>query len=139
MYENTEKGPNYYQVMNVTRDSSISVMKKSYRHLSLELHPDKNKSPNAEEEFRKITKAFDVISNSETRRAYNLLGEAGAKIAAKSSIDLKYILVQMMVYYGSNLIYAFFMTFSEPSGDALVTSLYGLSGDYSVTTSSACL
>lgn len=115
-------------MLNVTRGSTISTLKKAYRHLSLELHPDKNKSPTAEEDFRKVKLAFDSISNLDLRRGYNLLGEAGAKIASKGVLDMKYIVIQMIVYYGSSLIFAFLMTFSEPSGDALNSSLFGLAG-----------
>lgn len=117
-------------MLNVTRDSTTSELKKSYRHLSVTLHPDKNKAANAEEQFLRVKLAYDVIGNSETKRAYNLLGETGAKIAAKSTLDLKYILVQMIVYYGSSLLYAFFLTFSESTGEAMTTSVYGLSGKF---------
>jgi DnaJ-class molecular chaperone len=123
-----EKGPNHYQLLNIRRDSTLSQLKKSYRTLSLELHPDKNKSPNAEQEFHRVKLAYDTISNADMKRAYNLLGDTGAKVAVKGSVDLKYIAVQMMVYYGSSLIIAFLMTFSEASGEALTTSLFGLSG-----------
>lgn len=62
MYENSEAGPNHYQLLNVPRSAPINAVKKAYRNLSLELHPDKNKAPNAVEEFRKVKNAFDIIS-----------------------------------------------------------------------------
>ena len=49
-YENMEKGPNAYSLLNLSRGSSTSLIKKTYRNLSRELHPDKNKSPHAAEE-----------------------------------------------------------------------------------------
>eukprot|EP01035_Chromulina_nebulosa_P018450 gene18450-24157_t len=125
-YEHIEKGQNYYQMLNVTRNTSTNLLKKAYKQLSLQLHPDKNKSPNASEEFRAIKQAFEVLNNPDTRRAYSLLGDTGVKIASKGLIDTKYIVLQMIVYYGSTMIFTFLMTFSEPTGDALITSIFGL-------------
>eukprot|EP01035_Chromulina_nebulosa_P030852 gene30852-41042_t len=125
-YENIEKGPNYYQLLRVTRSSTIGEVKKAYRNLSLELHPDKNKSPNAANQFRQVKHAFDILSNKEKRREYNRLGEYGVQIAAQAVIDHKFLLIQFIVYYASSGIFAFIMTFSEPSGESLTMSLFGL-------------
>lgn len=127
-YELSEKGPNHYQLLNVTRGTPAGVLKKAFRNLSLELHPDKNKSPTAQEEFRKVKQAYDVLADNELRRAYDLLGDAGVKTASQSVIDHKYIIVQMLVYYASTLIFAFLMTFSESTGDAMGMSIFGLTG-----------
>lgn len=121
-----EKGPNYYQLLRVTRSSSIGEVKKAYRNLSLELHPDKNKSPNAANQFRQVKHAFDILSNKEKRREYNRLGDYGVQIAAQAVIDHKFLLIQFIVYYASSGIFAFIMTFSEPSGESLTMSLFGL-------------
>ena len=59
-YENREKGPNHYPLLNVGRDCSTTTLKKAYKRLSLELHPDKNKSPTAHEDFNKLKRAYDV-------------------------------------------------------------------------------
>ncbi len=126
MYENSEKGPNYYQLLQVRRDTPISAVKKAYRSLSLELHPDKNKSPNAAEEFRKIQHAFDVITDKSKRRDYELLGEHGVKLSTQMVIDQKYLLLNLIIYYGSSLIFAFLMTFSESTSEAFQLSLFGL-------------
>lgn len=93
-----------------------------------ELHPDKNKDPSAADQFLKVKHAFDVISDKERKREYNRLGEQGVKLLSQSVVDHKLILIQMMVYYGSTLIFAFMMTFSEPTGDAFNISLLGLTG-----------
>lgn len=58
-YENMDKGPNHYVRLGVTRDPSNSKLKKIYRSLSRELHPDKNKAEGAVEEFRRVKYAFD--------------------------------------------------------------------------------
>ncbi len=72
--------------------------------------------------------AFDVLLNPDTRQVYDRLGDAGVKVSAHSVIDHKYIIIQMLVYYSSSMIFAFLMTFAESSGDAMVTSLFGLLG-----------
>jgi hypothetical protein len=58
----------------------------------------------------------------------NYLGDNIVKIAAQSVIDHKYIIIQMLVYYCSTSILAFFMTFSEPSGEALSVSFFAMAG-----------
>ena len=121
-----ENGHNYYRLLNVSRTSTISQVKKAYRNLSLELHPDKNKSPSAVDEFRKIKNAFDVLSNKEKRREYNRLGDNGVKVSAQAVIDYKYILIQIIVYYASSGIFAFLMTFSESNGESMSLSFFGL-------------
>ncbi|RYH31796.1 J domain-containing protein [archaeon] len=126
MYENANKGPNHYQLLNVTRTSPISAIKKSYRALSLELHPDKSKAVDAAEQFNRVKTAFDVLVDKDRRREYNRLGDHGVAMAAQSVIDHKVILVQFIVYYVSSTIFAFMMTFSEPTGDAFQLAMLGL-------------
>jgi curved DNA-binding protein CbpA len=127
-----ESGPNHYQLLQVSRSSSIGVVKKAYRSLSLELHPDKNKNPGAVEKFREVKHAFDVLSNKDKRREYNRLGESGVQVSAQTVIDHKYLLIQLIVYYTSTGIFAFIMTLSEPTGDALSFSLFGLMCKYNI-------
>ena len=59
---------------------------------------------------------------------YERLGDAGVKVSAQTVIDHKYIIIQMLVYYASSMIFAFLMTFSESGGDAMITALFGLTG-----------
>lgn len=117
-------------MLGVPRNCPTAILKKAYRNLSLELHPDKNKSPEAPEQFRKVKAAFDVLLNPDTRQIYERLGDAGVKVSAQTVIDHKYIIIQMLVYYSSSIIFAFLMTFAEPSGDAMSTSFFGLVGTY---------
>ena len=70
-----------------------------------------------------------MLLNPDTRQVYDRLGDAGVKVTAHSVIDHKYIIIQMLVYYSSSVIFAFLMTFAESSGDAMVTSLFGLIGE----------
>ena len=70
-----------------------------------------------------------MLLNPDTRQIYDRLGDAGVKVSAQTVIDHKYIIVQMLVYYFASIIYAFLMTFAEPSGDAMATSIFGLIGE----------
>ncbi|KAH7975116.1 hypothetical protein HPB49_023875 [Dermacentor silvarum] len=52
----------YYKVLGVRQDASEDVIKKAYRKLALRYHPDKNKSPDAEDKFKEIVEAYDIVS-----------------------------------------------------------------------------
>ncbi len=117
LYEISERGPNHYQLLGGDKTTPMSVLKKLHRKLSLELHPDKNKSPTAIEEFRAVDTAFTVLKDNELRRVYEIMGDHGVKIAEKGVVDHRYIITQMLVYYFSSLIFTFLMTFSEPTGN----------------------
>ena len=116
-------------MLRVDRTFTFAQLKKEYRRLSLELHPDRNKLVSAEEDFRQVKHAFDVLSTAELRQAYDLYGERGVNIATQSVLDLKHILIHLIVSYGSSLFLAFMITFSDP-GDALEISCFGLSGNF---------
>lgn len=67
----------YYEVLGVPKDSSKQEMKRAYRKLAMEYHPDRNKSPDAEEKFKEISEAYAVLSDDEKRRQYDQFGHAG--------------------------------------------------------------
>lgn len=67
----------YYEVLGVARDASIEDVKKAYRKLALQYHPDRNKSPGAEETFKEVSEAYAVLSDAEKRRLYDQVGHAG--------------------------------------------------------------
>jgi DnaJ-class molecular chaperone len=69
-----ETGQNHYQLLNVSRGTPINELKKRYRLLSRDLHPDRNRSPTAAEDFGRVKYAFDVLVNPETRQIYDRLG-----------------------------------------------------------------
>lgn len=64
----------YYQILGVTKEASESELKKGYRKMALQFHPDKNKAPGAGEAFKAIGNAFATLSDSEKRRQYDLYG-----------------------------------------------------------------
>ncbi len=64
----------YYDVLGVKRDASQDDIKRAYRELAMRYHPDRNKSKDAEEEFKRINEAYAVLSDEEKRRQYDAYG-----------------------------------------------------------------
>jgi curved DNA-binding protein len=64
----------YYAVLGVARDSSQDAIKKAYRALARKLHPDVNKDPKAEERFKRINEAYEVLKDPGKRAKYDRLG-----------------------------------------------------------------
>src|SRR5437773_11635571 len=69
----------YYEVLGVARDASDADIKKAFRGLARELHPDVSDAPDAQERFREIVEAYEVLSKSETRELYDRYGHAGLR------------------------------------------------------------
>ena len=67
----------YYEVLGVPKDADTNGIKKAYRKLAMEYHPDRNSSPDAEEKFKEISEAYGVLSDSEKRAKYDRFGHAG--------------------------------------------------------------
>jgi DnaJ-class molecular chaperone len=66
----------YYEVLGVSKTASADEIKKAYRKLALEYHPDRNKTKEGEEKFKEVTKAYEVLSNEEKRKTYDQFGHA---------------------------------------------------------------
>ena len=62
---------NYYQILNIKKNSSQDEIKKAYRQAAIFWHPDKNKSSNAHEKFVQISEAYEILSNVEKRQLYD--------------------------------------------------------------------
>ena len=67
----------YYKVLGVDKKASKQEIKKTFRKLAVQYHPDKNDSPDAEEKFRKIAEAYEVLSDEDKRRQYDMSGGSG--------------------------------------------------------------
>jgi len=72
-------GKDYYKVLGVARGASDDEIKKCYRKLALKYHPDKNHTPGAEEKFKEIGEAYDVLSDPKKKQIYDAYGEDGLK------------------------------------------------------------
>ena len=67
----------FYVLLGVARDASDDDIKKAYRKLAMEYHPDRNAAQEAEEKFKEITEAYDVLRDPQKRAAYDRYGKAG--------------------------------------------------------------
>lgn len=71
-------GKDYYQTLGLSRGASDEEIKRAYRRQALRYHPDKNKEPGAEEKFKEIAEAYDVLSDPRKREIFDRYGEEGA-------------------------------------------------------------
>jgi molecular chaperone DnaJ len=69
----------YYELLGVARDAGETEIKKAFRSLARELHPDVSTAPDAEARFREVVEAYEVLSKSETRDLYDRYGHAGLR------------------------------------------------------------
>ncbi|HLE96438.1 MAG TPA: molecular chaperone DnaJ [Candidatus Thermoplasmatota archaeon] len=67
----------YYEVLGIPRGTSEEDVKKAYRKLALQWHPDRNKTPEAEARFKELSEAYAVLSDAEKRQVYDRYGHAG--------------------------------------------------------------
>lgn len=72
----------YYETLGISRDADKEEIKRAYRRLARKYHPDVNKEPGAEERFKEINRAYEVLSEPELRERYNRFGEAGVAAGA---------------------------------------------------------
>ena len=68
------ENPDYYKTLGIARDASADDIKKAYRRLARDYHPDRNKAADAERRFKEINEANEVLSDPEKRRRYDTLG-----------------------------------------------------------------
>jgi molecular chaperone DnaJ len=66
----------YYKILGVNKNATAQEIKSAYRKLALQYHPDKNKSKDASEKFKEVSKAYEVLSDSQKRQTYDQFGEA---------------------------------------------------------------
>jgi DnaJ-class molecular chaperone len=80
-------GKDYYKILQLSKNATDDDIKKAYRKLALKYHPDKNKSPDAENKFKEIAEAYDVLSDPKKKQIFDAYGEEGLKGGVPNSSD----------------------------------------------------
>ncbi|MDP8911042.1 MAG: DnaJ domain-containing protein, partial [Actinomycetota bacterium] len=69
----------YYEVLGVRRGATDGEIKKAFRRLARELHPDVSDAPDAQERFREVAEAYEVLSDAQRREVYDRYGHSGLR------------------------------------------------------------
>src|SRR6187551_3157618 len=80
----------YYELLGVARGASDAEIKKAFRKLARELHPDVSKEADAQERFRAVAEAYEVLSKAETRQLYDRYGHAGLRRGGYTPADFNF-------------------------------------------------
>ncbi|XP_062307396.1 dnaJ homolog subfamily B member 5 [Osmerus eperlanus] len=78
-------GKDYYKTLGIPKGSNEEEIKKAYRRMALRFHPDKNTDANAEDKFKEVAEAYEVLSDPKKRVIYDQLGEEGLKTGGSGS------------------------------------------------------
>jgi molecular chaperone DnaJ len=95
----------YYEVLGVPRTADEHEIKRAFRRLARELHPDVSEAPDAEHRFRQVVEAYEVLSKAETRRLYDQFGHAGLKTRGyrPSDFDFSDLTDLFSAFFGDDL------------------------------------
>src|SRR5439155_5467213 len=95
----------YYEVLGVTRGVDEGEIKKAFRGLARTLHPDVSEAPDAEERFREVVEAYEVLSKPETRELYDRYGHAGLRSGGftPTSFDFGSLSDLFAAFFGDDL------------------------------------
>uniref|UniRef100_A0A7S1UKM4 J domain-containing protein n=1 Tax=Phaeomonas parva TaxID=124430 RepID=A0A7S1UKM4_9STRA len=127
-----EKGPNYYSLLGVDRYSSEGDIKKAYKSRALELHPDKNPSPEAADMFDKVRTAFDVLSNVDDRESWERFGPE--RIQGRAVVEDSQVFFEMLIFHAAWALLAFVLTLGRSNGEARGAVYVGQLGLFLVET-----
>ena len=95
----------YYELLGVSRDAAPDEIKRAFRRLARELHPDVSQEADAEHRFREVVEAYEVLSNSERRELYDRFGHAGLRSGGfqPSAFDLGSLSDLFSALFGDDL------------------------------------
>jgi molecular chaperone DnaJ len=97
----------YYELLGVGRDASEAEIKRSFRRLARELHPDVSDEPDADERFREVVEAYEVLSKSETRDLYDRYGHAGLRSGGFQAghVDFGNLADLVSAFFGDDVVF----------------------------------
>jgi molecular chaperone DnaJ len=97
----------YYELLGVGRDASETEIKRAFRQLARELHPDVSEAPDADERFREVVEAYEVLSKSETRDLYDRYGHAGLRSGGFQSghVDFGNLADLFSAFFGDDVLF----------------------------------
>ncbi|CAK9214706.1 unnamed protein product [Sphagnum troendelagicum] len=116
-------GVDYYAALGVSKSASKQEIKSAYRKLARKYHPDVNKQPGAEQKFKEISTAYEILSDDEKRPLYDRYGEAGLKGAGTAAAAQG-----AAGYAGTNTFDLFEAFFGGTSGGGAFGGMGGMGG-----------
>ncbi len=97
----------YYELLGVARNAGEGDIKRAFRRLARELHPDVSDAPDADERFREVVEAYEVLSKSETRDLYDRYGHAGLRSGGFQSghVDFGNLADLFSAFFGDEVLF----------------------------------
>lgn len=97
----------YYELLGVSRTADETEIKQAFRRLARELHPDVSDAPDAEERFKEVVEAYEVLSKSETRALYDRYGHAGLRSGGfePGHVDLGNLSDLFSAFFGDDILF----------------------------------
>src|SRR5215210_2520262 len=93
----------YYEILGISRAAGDGEIKKAFRRLARELHPDVSEHPEAEVRFREAAEAYEVLSKPETRELYDRYGHEGLKTGGYVPTDFSSLSDLFSAFFGEDI------------------------------------